>query len=312
MNSYTLVLTLLLAFSGSLSGSLFGWQSDHKKRVSLATDPSVKVFICTMFLEMRYIPEWLDYHRYLGFDFVQLYDNNPTFQAQNLSHTYGDFVRVTHAPEMLHWNVTEDCRVRYMHEPYWVAAIDSDEFIVLHKHDNIKQLLAEVVPDGGALSINWFLYGSNFHKRDHKGPVLERFTARAKKVHNLVKSISYLPDVKLINCHEPTLKKGIRQSDTNGHKFRGPFNRGGPTDVAQINHYVTKSEAECQRKTKHHRSDGTNHTDQYCASLDYNEVQDSSAWDLFRTKQIEEAHLTKLAAKKLEEKKTANGTSLIG
>lgn len=250
-----------------------------------------------MFLELRYIPEWIEYHRYLGFDFVHLYDNNPTFLAQNLTKTYGDFVRVTHAPNWLHWDATKNCLAQYEGKPWWVAEIDSDEFIVLHKHDNIKQMLADVVPNGGSLSLNWYIFGSNGHRRDNGGLVVERFLARAKEVHKVVKSISYIPDVIRINCHNPTLRKGVRQVDTRGHKFIGAMNTGGPTDVAQINHYITKSLDECHQKTHHHRSDGSNHTSAYCPSMDINEVQDSAAWDFYMTKKWEARNAAKQEAK---------------
>lgn len=254
---------------------------------SLAANQSMKVFICTMFLENRYMPEWIEYHRFLGFDFVHLYDNNPTFTSQNLLNKYGDFVRITHLPGGLHWNATEDCYSLYGNNSWWVAEIDSDEFIVLHKHDNIKQLLAEVVPGGGSLSLNWYMFGSNFHKVDNNGSVLERFTARTKTVHPIVKSISFLPDITSINCHNPTLKSGKWQFDTRGRKFRGSENPNGPADVAVVNHYITRSTEECLRKTSHNRSDGNRHPSIYCTHYDRNHVYDSTAWDFFRTKKLE-------------------------
>lgn len=52
----------------------------------------------------------------------------------------------------------------YKHLYRAVAFFNIDEFVVLHRHASVKLLLEDVLyPVGGALSINWVLFGKNGH-----------------------------------------------------------------------------------------------------------------------------------------------------
>ena len=48
------------------------------------------------------------------------------------------------------------------------------------------------------------------------------------------------------------------QHDTNGTAFEGPFNAGGPSDIAMLHHYRTKSFQEYISKRLRGRADMTN------------------------------------------------------
>jgi len=72
---------------------------------------------------------------------------------------------------------------------------------------------------------------------------------RQKGVNKRIKSIVKLSDMDLIhfkrnrNPHAFVLTNGV-QKDTNGKSFDGPFNFGGPTDIAVLHHYFSKSTKE--------------------------------------------------------------------
>ena len=74
------------------------------------------------------------------------------------------------------------------------------------------------------------------------------------------------------------------QIDTNGNKFRGPFNPNGPTDVAQINnyyYYYYKTREEFSVKCKRGRADTgqIRLEEEYLGEGSCNEVMDSFARD---------------------------------
>ncbi len=209
-------------------------------------------------------------------------------------------MKVEHAPgEEMQVLVYNKCANEYKNESMWAAFIDIDEFIFLRKHDDIKHLLSDLVPNGGALSLNWILYGSGGHTKYSSEPVLKRFVLRASAPNAHVKSISYLPHVTNMDVHHPELKNGTAQVDCHGHEFKGPFNLPGSEDIASIHHYITKSFEEYSRKRLRGRADSRGAADHYKNKthgfqrlrdsfqwFDAADIQDSSAWDYYRSKQM--------------------------
>lgn len=214
-----------------------------------------KAIICAVLKnEELYVDEWIKYNKYLGFDFIQLYDNSDGGSAKiaYLPQKYGDFVRVQHLPgasiQLKAYNL---CAKKYATEKFWAAFIDVDEFIVLRKHPSIKILLSELMPRVSALSINRIFFGSNGHLHYDEMPVLKRYTARTKGVDNYVKTITYLPDALRIDNHYSLIKPGKRRVDCHNRNLlenTGSTNNKGTEDIAAIYHYYTKSFDEFRAK----------------------------------------------------------------
>jgi hypothetical protein len=155
--------------------------------------------------------------------------------------------------------------------------MDVDEFLVLKKHNNIKEFIEEY-KDCNAIGINWFLYGDNgLQNTGEDRSVLKRFTKRQKKVNNHIKSIIKLKPNTEMGTHEI---QGESWYDTNRKQNQGPFNPDGPTDVAYINHYFCKTFSEFKKKVSRGRAD----CDQFrklseFEEHNFNEVEDFSARD---------------------------------
>eukprot|EP01034_Spumella_vulgaris_P027587 gene27587-34330_t len=149
----------------------------------------------------------------------------------------------------------------------------------------------EAFLDGGALSINWVLFGSS-HQSDYSPePVVERFTRREKYLNSHVKTISYLPHVDTSeNCHYAKLKHGLQQVDTRGNYFIGATTNHSrdmlveEEQIAVLHHYFTKSEGEFRLKIARGRSDYAHEKRgmEDFAVHDRNEVEDRSAADFYR------------------------------
>lgn len=199
-----------------------------------------------------YIDEWLQYHRYLGFDQVHIHDNAPNASAHlaALPEKYGDFVRVTHSPGLgLQVKLYSKCHTENATSNMWTAFMDVDEFIVLNQHPNIKSYLQDVAPDGGSVSLKWSIMGDSGALDYDPAPVVTRFTLTSKLPARMTKTIAYLPHVRSPHVHQCNMKPGYPRLDQRG---RSVSDNTSPNDreVASMNHYQTKSWAEFQLKRR--------------------------------------------------------------
>lgn len=236
--------------------------------------------------EDAYIDEWISYQILLGFDSICIYDNSEDQSLRHLPARYPKHVTV------VPWPGPARQVNAYQHyvatcEHTWCALLDVDEFIVLRKHARIKEFLAEHCASG-AVSLNWYLFGSSGEKTYRDEPVLTRFQMRGAEVNWFVKSIFRPCDVSSPEIHAPFMKEGKTRRDTNGKvlpPFDYGFNVGGPTDVAVVHHYFTKSWGEFLAKVARLRADtGTRRNLDEFATHDLNEVRDSSAADFVLSK----------------------------
>jgi hypothetical protein len=104
--------------------------------------------------EDYYLKEWLDYNQKLGFDKVLMYQND---WECKLNHPIlekgicnGGSIQVPLYNQVLNDNTEFD----------WLAFIDCDEFIVLKKHNNIKELIEEYKDKTNVIALNWIFYGN--------------------------------------------------------------------------------------------------------------------------------------------------------
>lgn len=241
--------------------------------------------ICAIVLhEEKVLHEWIIYHRSLGFKAIYLYDNSPNFDLRDWPDRYPGFLYVIHIPGRVMQLTAYNHFLQTFSIVYtWCAFIDADEFIVLKKHNNITELLQEHCRDG-ALTLNWYMFGSSGHQKYDPRPVTERFQLRAKNIDKHIKTIVRNSCVLQMGIHECyVMRQGCGfPHDTNGKIVNGPYNPDGPTDVAVIHHYNAKSFEEYSWKVARGRADNgdTRTMDQfYEADKDANEILDTSAWD---------------------------------
>lgn len=249
------------------------------------TEPGATAVICAIAKdEEAYIDEWIAYHLKLGFDAIYVYDNSDTCTLRRLPDAWGDRVRVIHFPgKACQMPAYDNFIATYKHAHTWAAFLDVDEFVVLRKHPDIKSLLRERCCCG-ALCLNWLLFGSSGHAEYAPEPVLKRFQRRDARPNPHVKSIVRLRDaVVMTNAHAPALTMGRWARDTSGRAVAGALHHQGPSDVAAVHHYFTKSRGEFAAKRARGRSDNGAVRD--AAEFDHhdlNHVHDSSAWDFAR------------------------------
>jgi len=205
--------------------------------------------VCIAKEEDEYISEWIDYHKKLGFDRIFVFENNWRCNVSDEIVTTIEFDGET--KQIPAYNTFIE-RFRYDYD--WVAFIDVDEFVVLKKHDDIKEFLKDYESVENGIAVNWMLFGSNGHEDVFgKYSVLERFTKRQNDVNIHIKTFLKMKrfGIKMVNPHHPN----VMLNDTNFNKVIGPFNKKGSIDVVQINHYFCKTLPEFGKKIKRGRSD---------------------------------------------------------
>jgi hypothetical protein len=229
--------------------------------------------ICIAKNEDDYVNEWIEYHKKIGFDTIFIYQNNWRWD-KNIDNV----IKIEFDGNVKQVESYNHFIQNYHQEYQWGLFIDVDEFLVLKKHKNIKDLIIDY-NDSNGLSINWYLFGDNnltFTEGDFN--VIKRFTKRQKNVNPHIKTLLKLSQDVRMGVHNPN----ISLIDTNFKTVSGSFNFDGPTDVIQLNHYFVKTKQEFLNKIGRGRAD--------CASIrnendfefhNLNEFEDLTAYNFF-------------------------------
>lgn len=220
--------------------------------------------------EEPYVDEFIIYHLYgCKFDKIYIYDNSDKGTLMKYNGSHGGRVSVKHFPGRYRQNASyqDFLKEQKSRSPEkrdkWCAIIDTDEFVVLKKHQDIHDFLKEYCKEGGVL-MNWYIFGSSGRKEYSPEPVTKRFLKRMGPVGPNendpqwnVKSIFVIDDVdEITNFHSVgKFKPGKFLKDTNGKPIEGGLHPNGPTDVIVLHHYHTKSEGEYREKISRGKAD---------------------------------------------------------
>lgn len=217
----------------------------------------MKVIVCAIAkCEDLYIDEWVTYYIYgLGVDHVHVFDNSDENTLHDLPSRYPGRVSVYHMPgavmQVPAYNTLKS-KVDDTSDT-WCAFVDLDEFIVLKRHETLHELLMNYSEHSG-LVLNWLLFGDNGQTSYTDAPVTTRFTSRASTTNPHVKTIANLSKLLCMNVHDAVYTEG-HSVDTDKKVVVGPFNFNGPSDVACIHHYFTKTKEEFLLKRGRGRAD---------------------------------------------------------
>jgi len=218
---------------------------------------STEVALCAIVKESeRYLDEWIDYNFGIGFHSIYLYDNTDDSDlklwGRRRKNLRKENLYVHHYPGTYRQKEAyNECIETYGQNHTWLAFFDLDEFLVLKKHDNVASFLKDHLPEG-ALTINWYIFGTSNHTLYAPLPITKRFLYREPQVDHRVKCIIKVNDYggPFINPHNAKLRGG-KWIDTNGggsYSETGATNPNGPIDVAVLHHYKYKSEKEWHDK----------------------------------------------------------------
>jgi hypothetical protein len=240
--------------------------------------------------EFPYIDEWIQYHLKIGFDHIYIYDNENMDVSPMMTRMDIYKNKVTVIPfkgQCQQMNAYYHFLQNYRTQHTWVGYIDVDEFIVLRKFPYITiHDLLRTHCTSGALALNWVLFGSNDKETYEPFPVVSRFIRRQKGVNEHVKWIVRISDIQyMVSPHHGVLWFG-HAHDCHGTIVNGPYNPQGTDDIACIHHYFTKSKEEFLLKCKRGRADipEFREFERDFYRHDCNEIEDTTAWEIFNGK----------------------------
>lgn len=207
------------------------------------------VFACAK-NEDKYIVEWVEHYKKLGFDKVIIADNNDSPAAlKTILSTYIDegFVQIFQCNGLKKFQL-------YVYNMYikegnykWCAFFDCDEFLELVAHRDIKDFLEGI--EEHTVLLHWIVFGSNEEAHRKDAPVQERFKIPVSPVA-FFKENYYTKIIMrggenhgefLTNTHCPSYENSINlggyaRAEMPSHVFCPPRYK-----YAYIKHYYTKS-----------------------------------------------------------------------
>jgi hypothetical protein len=266
------------------------------------TDIIKPIIVAIAKKEQNYIEEWVRWHIAIGFNHIFLYDNEdtPTYEKQLLK--YRKYITVIHLPgNNFHIGVQyialDHFRNHFMYINGYTHCIhiDIDEFIVLHKHNNITNFIEQfIIDDCGAIGINWRFFGDSGNTNETNDPVVRRFIYRENlgnpHIKTLYKISAYNSNIWVhgINLNFPYYSK-----NTKGDKIDGCFNHNYDFNFIQINHYKSKTFQEFISVYNRKRADMSLYNQYQNSDIisirntfnhyNINEEQDLSAYNFFET-----------------------------
>jgi len=225
--------------------------------------------VCIAKGENRYIREWCEWHRGIGFDEIYIYDNN--LVGERIDEAVGDlpYVHINNRyRNALQRNV--EIQLKCYNEWYRAhrgdfthfAFLDCDEFLnVSDDFNGLKDYIARVVRNAEGTRLYWKCHSDsgNLHYEDK--PVRERFpqVVEPKDGRYFYKMLfsTRREEFKMINVHFSNHLSNI--IDCNGKRInysQSTYTRGGVAyDCAWVDHYITKSAEEYFRNKRGKKDD---------------------------------------------------------
>ncbi len=206
--------------------------------------------------ETPYLKEWIDFHRWMGFEFFYLFDHMSTDFPEKVLEPYIEegVVKLTRWPlsygDVYEWTEVQCLAYeRAIHwasgKTKWLAILDVDEFL-FPVTGNLNKTLEEFEEFGGVCA-NWQVYGtSNVEKIPEGRLMIETLNFKAPQTqvtNHHVKSIVRPERVKgLDNAHSAMYKDGFFQVNTRKMRFDGCISPTIEIDLLRINHYTLRDE----------------------------------------------------------------------
>lgn len=231
----------------------------------------MKVAVCCIIKEENdYLKEFVEYYKNLGIDNIIIYDNNDS-DGEDINDSIKEYIDTGYvivvedkdkeAQQRFAYN---DCIAKYGREYDWICFFDVDEYLILQKHDNIKDYLAGFPETCDCIHINWRCMSDNNLLYNDGRPLIERFTEAIDKnesINNHIKSIVKVTKMNnpyygnphyFAGCNECRLNNGNLCSSYDS--FNVPVN----WDDACLTHFVMKTITEfLYKKMKRGTADRT-------------------------------------------------------
>lgn len=148
-------------------------------------EKELKVLLCCIGrLENRYIREYVEYNKNIGFTNICLYDNNRDGE-EDFHDVIGDYIDSGYVILKNYRNITTPCQFKAYDECYaeygdkydWIAFFDIDEYLFMNQTYSVSTLLSDKRYDGyKMIHFNWLMFGDCDLAYGDNRPLMTRFT----------------------------------------------------------------------------------------------------------------------------------------
>jgi hypothetical protein len=210
-----------------------------------------KIAICLIVKnEPQMIPEYVDYYLKLGADTIIIYDNDSDTPvvSDNSNVIVNKWATVWPANQMRAYH---DCALRYSQEYKWIGFFDSDEYVILKKHNNLVEFLNDYDRFCG-VGINWVCFGSSGIEKHVSHKDYNRHCRFDDPINTHIKSF-IKPEYMYRLPGDPHFLVP-NTADTDGNILRGPFSPF-KNDVAYLKHCIMRTQEDYLKKVNRGRAD---------------------------------------------------------
>lgn len=201
----------------------------------------------------RYLVEWIEFHRLVGFEHFFLYNNGSTDEFRDVLRPYRDAGLVTLGdwpPGKAQVHCLEYCARVVARKTRWLALLDDDEFLFPAKASSLADELSDF-EDFAGLAIPWLMFGSSGHRAAPGGLVTENFTRRAASVspiHKLIVDPMFVS--RILTPHLAEFRPGYVCVNEKKTPERFSESRRRSIGRFRLHHYYTKSYEEAEWKVR--------------------------------------------------------------
>ena len=162
----------------------------HKITTEIRNKPINKVFLFTNARDEKNIKEWAAHHLLLGFDMIYIFDHKSHIPLKKVFTDFDKRVIVERCeldnPVKLPL-MKRAAKISNNYGADWMIYLDADEFLVLNGFVNVSRMLL-YNRHADSLAINWLMFGTNGHKTDPTGLIIENYTKSEFFLNNHVKT----------------------------------------------------------------------------------------------------------------------------
>jgi hypothetical protein len=220
------------------------------------TDESVYLAIGAIYRdEAPYLREWIEFHRLVGVERFFLYDNMSEDDHVEMLAPYLDAGTVT----LRRWDLFpgqnqsyDHCLEAHRDDARWIAFVDLDEFLFSPTGRPLPEILREFEPWPG-VGANWATFGDSGHLTKPPGLVIENYLHRSDDYRRNCPIKSIVDPKRTLRCggnpHFFLYEDSALAVDENKQPITAQDHTEAISfDLLRVNHYVTKSRAERERK----------------------------------------------------------------
>lgn len=127
----------------------------------------------------KHIKEWAAHHLLIGFNKIIIFDHKSQIPLTKVFEKFDNRVKIVDVSDLEHSIkiplMDRAAQIANLLKMDWMIYLDADEFIILNKFKDIKQVLS-LYNHADSLGVNWLFFGSNYLKSDPDGLIIENYT----------------------------------------------------------------------------------------------------------------------------------------